>query len=78
LERLRPREAATLTAHAGGWFESTPERLRELAAWFEATPSFGLTYGDGVEAAAVVRRLLPARPNPDPVGATTHAEASPS
>lgn len=58
LRRLRPREAAALTAHAGGWFESTPERLRELADWFEGTPAYGLTYGDGAEAAAAVRRLL--------------------
>jgi hypothetical protein len=78
LERLRPREAAALTAHAGGWFESTPERLRELAAWFAATPSFGLTYGDGAEAAAAVRQLLSARPGPDPAGATALAEGTPS
>jgi hypothetical protein len=59
LERLRPREAAALTAHAGGWFESTPERLRELADWLVATPSFALTYGDGEKAAAAVRHLFP-------------------
>lgn len=57
-EPLRPREALALIVHAGGWFESTPERLRELAAWVESTPAVALTYGDGAEAVAAVWRLL--------------------
>jgi hypothetical protein len=60
LLKLRPGEALELCARSGGWFESSPERLKELTRWFARTPAYALSYGDTNGAIAAVRRLLAA------------------
>lgn len=58
--RLRPGEALELCARSGGWYESSRDRLAELARWLERTPAYALSYGDGSAAVSAVRRLLDA------------------
>ncbi|MFZ1428882.1 MAG: hypothetical protein WAS21_19160 [Geminicoccaceae bacterium] len=60
LLKLRAGEALELCARSGGWYESSRERLQELTRWLERTPAYALSYGDGVDAVAAVRRLLDA------------------
>ncbi len=56
--RLEPGETLALCARSGGWYESSPERVRELADWIGTTPAYAMSYGDGADAVTAVRRLL--------------------
>lgn len=58
LLKLRPGEALELCARSGGWYESSRDRLEAWSRWLERTPAYALSYGDGAEAVAAVRRLL--------------------
>ena len=56
--RLDPGETLAFCTRSGGWYESSPERVRELADWIGTTPAYAMSYGDGADAVTAVRRLL--------------------